>query len=158
MVQQWLDSPWSILNPSFGIGIKKYPCCYATHRTADATLNLAPKVVDPSSISAIRITLEPGAFDALIHHHPTTGLEGKFSAEYVIAAGLLDGRVGLLSFTDEAVSRPEAQALLRKVEIAESATPHVGEASFEQGYAILEIDVDGSTLLDRVGRRSRRQS
>ena len=35
---------------------------------------------------------------------PQTGLEGKFSMEYVVAAALADGEVTLASFTDEAVA------------------------------------------------------
>jgi 2-methylcitrate dehydratase PrpD len=55
----------------------------------------------------------------LIHKQPRTGLEGKFSMEYVVAAALLDRGVRLESFTDAAVQRPEAQEFLRKVETSE---------------------------------------
>ena len=51
------------------------------------------------------------ALAPLIHAAPTTGLEGKFSLQYAVAATLLDGRPGIESFTDEAVARPAAQAL-----------------------------------------------
>ena len=52
------------------------------------------------------------ALAPLIHAAPTTGLEGKFSLQYAVAATLLDGRPGIESFTDDAVARPAAQALL----------------------------------------------
>ena len=57
------------------------------------------------------------ALAPLIHAAPTTGLEGKFSLQYAVAATLLDGRPGIESFTDEAVARPAAQALLARVEV-----------------------------------------
>jgi 2-methylcitrate dehydratase PrpD len=148
-VQLALDGPWALT--THGLNVKKYPCCYCTHRTADAALALAAKDgIDPAHVRGIRLTLEPGGFDPLIHHRPTTGLEGKFSAEYVIAAALLDGRVGLASFTDAAVGRREAQDLLRKVEIVEEQRPPVGPAEWTQAYAVLEVDTDTGTHALRV--------
>ena len=47
----------------------------------------------------------------LIHHRPETGLQGKFSLEYGLAAALLDRYPGSGSFTDAAVRRPEARRL-----------------------------------------------
>jgi 2-methylcitrate dehydratase PrpD len=144
-----LHGPWSLL--ATGLNVKKYPCCYNTHRTIDATLALTPRVGgNTSSIDVIRLTVEPGGFDPLIHHRPQTGLEGKFSAEYVIAAGLLDGHVGLETFTDAAVRRSDAQELLRKVEVAESETPPWGETGWEYAYATLEVVRGDEVLRERV--------
>ena len=52
----------------------------------------------------------------LIHHRPTSGLEGKFSLEYAAAAALLDAYPGFGSFTDAAVRREAAQRLVSLVE------------------------------------------
>lgn len=140
-VLQVLDGPVALTE--HGLNVKKYPCCYNTHRTADATLDLAKQQgLRAEEGRRVRLTLEPGAFDPLIHHRPRTGLEGKFSAEYVVAAGLLDGAVGLRSFTDPAVQRPEAQDLLRLVEVSESATPPEGPAEWEYAYSVVQVDTD----------------
>ena len=48
-------------------------------------------------------------------HHPQTGLEGKYSVEYDMVAMVLDGQGGLHQYTDEAVRRPEAQELMKRV-------------------------------------------
>jgi 2-methylcitrate dehydratase PrpD len=134
-----------------GLNVKKYPCCYCTHRTADAVLELAARDgIGAADVRSVTLTLEPGGFDPLIHHRPSTGLEGKFSAEYVIAAALLDGRVGLASFTDEAVKRPEAQRLLRTVQIAERERPPHGPAEWTQAYAVLELHTVSDTHILRV--------
>jgi 2-methylcitrate dehydratase PrpD len=53
--------------------------------------------------------------EVLIHTRPQTGLEGKFSMQYCLAAALLDQRIGLLSFSDEKVRRPAAQQLFERV-------------------------------------------
>lgn len=149
-VAKWLDQRWSILQPGSGVSIKKYPCCFNTHRSADAALALAAQVADPDRISGVRVTVEPGGLDPVIHHRPTTGLEGKFSVEYVVAAGLLDRRVRLATFSDEAVGRPDAQALLRKVQVAESPNPPFGEAGYDFAYSAVEIDTGDTVLRRRV--------
>jgi len=51
----------------------------------------------------------------LIHQRPQTGLEGKFSMPYCLAAALLDRQVGLEQFADEKVRRPVSQSLMGKV-------------------------------------------
>ncbi len=134
-----------------GLNVKKYPCCYNTHRTADAILELvgrhAPR---PEAVRAVRLTLEPGGFDPLIHHRPTSGLQGKFSAEYVIAAGLLDGRIQLATFTDEAVMRAPARRLIELVETAESERPPFGDAAWDYAYAAIELTTGEDIVTSRV--------
>jgi 2-methylcitrate dehydratase PrpD len=96
------------------------------------------------------MTVEPGGLQAIIHHQPTTGLQGKFSAEYVLSACLLDGRVSLATFTDEAVRRAQAQDLLRRVTIVEAATPPSGAPAFEHAYAVVEVTLaDGRIVQER---------
>lgn len=99
-----------------GIDVKKYPLCYATHRTLDALLALrADHGLTLESVDRVEIETSPGALVPLIHHRPATGLQGKFSMEYAVAAALADGRINLASFTDEQVRRPGIQAFLPRV-------------------------------------------
>jgi 2-methylcitrate dehydratase PrpD len=133
-----------------GVSVKKYPCCYGTHRTADATLALYARGARAADVRSVRVSVEPGGLQAIIHHRPTTGLQGKFSNEYVVAACLLDGGVKLSTFTDSAVNRAEAQELLRRVVIQEAETPPFGRNSFEHAYATVEITlVDGTEVRER---------
>jgi 2-methylcitrate dehydratase PrpD len=53
----------------------------------------------------------------LIHPNPQTGLQGKFSAPYVVAASLLAPKVSLEQFTDEKVRDTKARALMEKVKV-----------------------------------------
>jgi 2-methylcitrate dehydratase PrpD len=113
-----------------GLAVKLYPCCYALQRPMAAARELrAPD--GPITVSTPAGTLQP-----LIHDHPRTGLEGKFSLHYGIAAALLDEHPGFASFTDEAVVRPEAQAIVERVRV--NATPGgdwllAGEVAIEAG-------------------------
>ena len=133
-----------------GLNVKKYPCCYGTHRMADAALALRDRGLRARDVRSIAVSVGPDGLGAIIHHRPETGLQGKFSGEYVVAACLIDGAVRLLSFTDAAVCRGEAQDLLRRVTIQESATPPFGPSTYEHAFATLEVTLqDGSTLRER---------
>jgi 2-methylcitrate dehydratase PrpD len=125
-----LGQPFDIISP--GISVKLYPCCYATHRAVDAALQLQKDTdIEPRRVARVEVRVSRGTAIPLIHHRPQTGLEGKFSMEYCLAAALLDGRINLASFSDEAVQRPQAQELLRRVEMVEGeqGQPIVGPAT-----------------------------
>jgi 2-methylcitrate dehydratase PrpD len=98
-----------------GLAIKLHPCCYALQRPISAARALPPAPVQ--DVTRIRVRTPAAALQPLIHAAPRTGLEGKFSLQYAVAAALLDGFPGADSFTDAAVNRPEAQRLVGCVEV-----------------------------------------
>jgi 2-methylcitrate dehydratase PrpD len=53
----------------------------------------------------------------LTYRVPKTGLEGKFSMPYLISRALIDGKIMLDTFTDEAVRNPTVLQLLEKIEM-----------------------------------------
>jgi len=105
-----------------GLAIKLYPCCYALQRPIRAAAELGP--IDLPQVRKVRVKTPAASLAPLIHHRPQTGLEGKFSLEYGIAAALLDGRPGIASFSDQAVQRPEA---LRLVELVQTVATEGGD-------------------------------
>lgn len=166
-----LGNPLDIV--AVGIGVKKYPCCYGTHSALDAIIELRGQhgftadevewitvtvpqsggqpLLKPRNGSAPAGTREapPVAMGPLIHPRPTTGLEGKFSMQYCMAAAALDGSPVLDTFLDEAVRRPAAQALLRRVEFVQAAE----QAPVGGGYAEVAVTLkNGSTLRSRVNQ------
>lgn len=107
-----------------GIEIKKYPLCYATHRTIDGLLDILKEhPLKLEDIESIDITTNFRATVPLIYPRPRTGLEGKFSMQYAVTAALLDHAVLLSSFEDAAVQRPAVQAFLSKVQVTEGSPP-----------------------------------
>jgi 2-methylcitrate dehydratase PrpD len=140
-------APWEILEP--GISVKKYPCCFQTHRALDATLALrSVHGLDAPTVGSVFVHVPRGATVSLLHPRPRTGLEGKFSMEYTVAAALLDGRVTLASFEDAAVNRAEAQDLLRRVETVQEGAAAAGPAD---GYATVTISLrDGRSVTGHV--------
>ncbi len=109
-----LGQPWEVLAP--GISYKRWPCCYCNHRSIGGLLAMiAEHDLKPADVEAVEIGFPKGTATALISENPQTGLEGKFSIEYVAAATLLDRKITLETFTDVMVQRPAVRALMTKV-------------------------------------------
>ena len=102
--------PWRVLDP--GLAIKLFPSQYATHFAITAGLELAPQIVEKSRIS--RVTITGPVMNIIDRPKPPSGLAGKMSFQYTAAAAILDGKVGIDTFTDARRFKPDMVALLRK--------------------------------------------
>jgi 2-methylcitrate dehydratase PrpD len=109
-----------------GLAVKLHPACYALQRPISCLAELRRDGLTAEDVDEIILRTPAATVAPLIHHRPTTGLEGKFSLEYAAAATVLDEHTGFGSFTDDAVRRPAAQALLRRV--ATQLTGPAGDA------------------------------
>jgi 2-methylcitrate dehydratase PrpD len=135
------------------LNVKLHPCCYYIHAAADAMLALASRDLSASEVTDVAVTVQPQGLGPLIHHRPRTGLQGKFSLEYALAACLLDGRLNLATFTDEAVQRPEAQELLVRVTAETSDRTPAGPPEWDGYFAVVGVRTnDGRELVERVDR------
>ncbi len=113
-----LANPWVLLSP--GVALKQYPCIYALHRPIDALLQLRAELeMTPDKLELIECRVAPGVFRPLLKRRATTGLEGKFSMDYVLATAVLGDHYDLGTFSDEAVNRPELAALYPRVRALE---------------------------------------
>jgi 2-methylcitrate dehydratase PrpD len=132
-----------------GLAVKLFPCCYALQRPIAALRELPIADLDPARIARVIVRAPQGTLTPLIHAAPATGLEGKFSLQYAMAATLIDGRPGIESFTDEAVARPAARTLIERVVV--DATP--GGDWLLAGATTVEIALDdGATLRAELER------
>ena len=136
-----------------GVEIKKYPCCGSAHLALDATVRLQQREsLAAANIERIEVRVDFDPPRSLIHSRPKDGLEGKFSMQYCLAAEILDGQVGMSSFTDEQVMRPEAQELIPKIEMKRHAG-YEGQTSWTEAYHEVEIHLkDGRVLTERADR------
>ena len=109
------DQPLELV--ASGVGIKRYACCGCTHSALDALLELrAAHSPSPDAVARIHCTMNALVPDILVHRRPTTPAQAKFSMEYCLAVGLIDGDCGIEQFTAARVGDPAVQALLRRVE------------------------------------------
>ncbi|MFI0961253.1 MmgE/PrpD family protein [Streptomyces sp. NPDC021080] len=125
-----------------GLATKIFPCCYAMQRPIGAVRALFDGPVDPEQVARITVRTPEAAVHPLIHHVPQTGLQGKFSLEYAVAATLIDHHPGFASFTDAQVRRPQAQQLSGLVE-----TVFAGEGSgLLTGSTTVEVELTDGTV------------
>jgi 2-methylcitrate dehydratase PrpD len=149
-----LGRPYIIEEP--GLALKKFPCCYATHRAIDGLLALRERLAfDAASVERIVCRVPPGGMRVLTYPRPATGLEGKFSLPYALAAGALDGRCVLGTFTDAAVRRKEIDVLYPRIHAGEDPSCRGDDPQFEmrssgsRGFVEVEVTLrDGRA--DRV--------
>lgn len=110
-------NPYDLL---VGLSVKKFPCCFGTHRFIQGVLELkAEHSLKLEDIDEIVLRAQPRSLLPLVHSRPVTGLQGKFSAEYTVLAALADGYVNLNSFEDDQVQRPNIQELFPIVSVLE---------------------------------------
>jgi aconitate decarboxylase len=106
--------PLRMVDP--GVGFKKHPSNYFTHRPIDAALALrAEHGIEPGQIEAVEIVFPPVAY--VNRPYPATGLDGKFSIQYTTLLALLDGEITVQSFTDERRFAADVVALLPKTTV-----------------------------------------
>ncbi len=149
-----LGQPFVVSDP--GLALKKFPCCYATHRAMDGLLALRSRLgFEAADVESIVCKMPPGGMKVLTYPRPTTGLEGKFSLPYTLAAGALDGGYALESFTDAAVRRPEIGRLYGRIQAVEDASSRGDDPRFDKqssgsrGFVQVEVKLrDGRS--DRV--------
>jgi 2-methylcitrate dehydratase PrpD len=109
-----LGETWELLEP--GNYVKRWPCCYSNHRAVGGLLELVEQHgVQTADVDEVAIGFLPGGDTALVSRDPHTGLEGKFSVEYTVAALLHDRALSLKTYTDAMVQRPAIRELMKKV-------------------------------------------
>jgi len=101
-----------------GLSIKRYPVCYSCHRTIDGVLEIVEREnLQPEQIKKVSLTIGTAQASMLRNHHPKTGLEAKFSAEFAVASAVVARAVGLGQLTDEFATRSDVSDLYGKVSI-----------------------------------------
>jgi 2-methylcitrate dehydratase PrpD len=100
-------------------GFKRHACCGHTHTAIDAAIELRPAlhghVIEHVEIDTYRVAL-----DITDRVDPHTPYEAKFSVQYAVATGLLEGRAGLEDFTEEHIADREIQQILGRTEAREN--------------------------------------
>lgn len=105
--------PFRILDP--GYAIKIFPAKFTTHYAITAALMARPQI--PASAVIQSIHMDAADVPSSDRPWPRSGLDGKFSLQFTAAAALLDGHVGLSTFTDERLARADMQDLLAKTTV-----------------------------------------
>src|SRR5262249_32609470 len=109
-----LGREWRL--PKYGINIKRYPMCYATHRSIDAMLDLVhDHNLSTDAVGEVHVRIGNIQSVMLRNHDPKTALEAKFSLEFAMACAIVARRVGLAELDDAFVRRADVIENMRKV-------------------------------------------
>jgi len=134
-------APLRVVDP--GYAIKMFPCQFGTHFGITAALELHPNIPSPAAIR--RVILDAPVMTYVNRPRPKTGLSGKFSLQYTAASALLDGKVGIRTFTDARLAKADMQDLLGKFELR--LDPKI-PGRFEEMHVLLRVELDGGRVLE----------
>ena len=135
ILAEWAK-PLDLADP--GIAFKRHPCCGSTHPAADAMLHLrAAHALALENVERIESWTHPRRLQHTNRPDPQSGLDGKFSVQYVLARALMHGIVSLEHFSDAAVRDDAARALMSKV----NAQPDdsLGRSAEDHFYARVRV-------------------
>ena len=116
-----LGARWEIVDT--GITVKLYPSCAATHPMLDVLLDLRREhQFTGEDVDAIDVGVDPITPTVLIHDHPATGLQAKFSMPFCAAAAASRGHVGIDTFDDQTLRDPAIDVVRRRVSMSIDST------------------------------------
>ena len=134
-----LGDSYRLVDPGFDI--KRFPAQVYMQNVIEAALNLRRSIEEGHDLTADAVEQVTIYRRGRGHSGPVpqSGLDGKFSVEYCAAAALLDGEVGIDSFTDARRFAPDMEEMLGRIRV-DPEGPASGAA---QATAQLK---DGSTV------------
>jgi 2-methylcitrate dehydratase PrpD len=112
-----LGKPFYLESP--GIGLKKYPSCYHTHRALDGMFQLLEQHrLKDDDIVEVDVGTSERAMRVLAFSDPATPYQAKYSMPYCIAAAAVDHAVTLETFTDRKFKDPRIAEARKKVHLS----------------------------------------
>lgn len=150
-----LGKPFYIESP--GIGLKKYPSCYHTHRALDGVFQLLNKHgLSDQDIAEVDVGTSERAMRVLAFSQPATPYQAKYSMPYCIAAAVVDKQVTLETFTDHKFEDRHIAEARKKVHLSFPDVPiwpglaDVGPDTEFVGNPVTIRTTDGQSYSARV--------
>ena len=134
---------WHILKNA--LNIKRYPVCYALHRSIDGLIAMKGKF-ETGNIKEIELSIGKLQAGMLRHSRPQNALDAKFSAEFAAASAAVAGRVGLAELSDGFVRSAPVQQMLPKVKVRPVDDPDPDEPLFSRSDSVRVTLTDGTVL------------
>jgi 2-methylcitrate dehydratase PrpD len=121
-----LGQPYFLETP--GMGLKWHPCSAPQFLAADAALHLKHEhKINFADVVKVEVSIPPLRYQRHYAAEVKTGLRGKFTINFVVAMGLLDGKLEIATFTDDYVNQPRVQDAFSKVKvIVDESIPEPG--------------------------------
>jgi 2-methylcitrate dehydratase PrpD len=140
-----LGQPWCFQSP--GVSIKPYPSGSLSHPAMTEMARLiSVHNIRPEQVVKVEVGANHAMLQALLHHHPQTGLEAKFSMEFCMAILLLERKAGLAQFSNSVVQRPDVQQMIDKVRYY--IDPEAEAAGYDKMTSILKITLKNGKVIN----------
>jgi 2-methylcitrate dehydratase PrpD len=140
------DTPLRVLDP--GYAVKLFPSQYATHFVINAALEARDRLPAAEVLSSVEIV--GPVMPYVDRPRPSSGLDAKFSFQYAAASALLDGTVGIDTFSDGRCARSDMRAMLPKVSFVQS--PEI-PATLDRMWVEIQIRLrDGNLVTSKCVR------
>jgi 2-methylcitrate dehydratase PrpD len=146
-----LGNPYDLVSP--GMMVKQYPACSATAAALNAIFAiLAKHPLTWSDVRAVDCDVTPLVHISLPYTTPQTGLQGKFSLHFCLAAAILHGQIDITTFDDRVVQDQRIKALMRRITVrkrdATDGPPF--SSSGPESATVTVRTVDGQTFSKHV--------
>ena len=143
-----LGRPWTMASP--GVSIKPHPSGSLSHPAMGEMLRLIQQNdIKPADVEKVDVGANHAMQTSLLHHRPTTGLQGKFSMEFCMSILLLDRKAGLNEFQDRVVQRQDVQNMIGRIHFY--VDPEAEKAGLDKMTSILAIHLkNGSVIAGRA--------
>lgn len=147
LATEGLGTTWELMQTA----IKPYPACHFTHGCIDAALALRRQGVTPERIGTIEVRVPAGTHKTICVPEanklkPANSYDAQFSVQWLTAAALVTGRLGLAELEPAFIADPDILALTQKVRFADYPDSPFPKAY--SGEVIVTLD-DGSTRSHR---------
>jgi len=143
-----LGTPWTFASP--GVSLKPYPSGSLTHPAMTELARLIEtRDIQAAQVERVDIGANHNMTTTLLHHHPKTGLEAKFSMEFCLAILLLERKAGLGQFSETVLQRSDVQEMIGKINFY--VDPEAESAGFDKMESILKVHLrNGSVITGRA--------
>ncbi len=147
-----LGRPFDMEHP--GIILKKYPSCAFSHPVIDAAMAITQDPhYHPAEVDRAEGHIHELADQILIHRHPQTGLEAKFSMEACLALSLVDRKINMKSFTDDKIGSKEVKEMMARVK--RHILPGNQKGPQEFGPARVRVVLKGGKVLEALVEKAK---
>jgi len=148
VIVERLGNPWTFQNP--GVSIKPFPSGSLTHPgMTELSRLIQANAIRAADVERLEVGANKNMESTLLHHHPKTGLQAKFSMEFCMAILLLDGKADQTKYTDAVVNRDDVVKMIERVRFY--VDPEAEKAGYDKMTTILKITLkDGRTISGRA--------
>lgn len=148
MLSTWFE-PAVVVEP--GASIKQFPCCGSTHQVAYMAMKLTgDNDFGIDQLSKIDLRVSAKRLPHTNNPDPRTGLEAKFSVQYVLARALLSGPLRLAHFEKTSYLDSDVRELMKRISVEPDPELGLSQSSNPFGADLTLTLDDGSTLNART--------